>query len=161
MTRKPASAQAQSKILASLIGRITSPAMKRRGFRDVQIMDHWPAIVGAHLAQLTLPERLVRRGPNEMVLLIRVDGAMALEIQHLAPQIIERVNQYYGHGTITRLQIIQGPVPHSGPHCKVDEQAIRRFKEQAEEELMDFPAGQLRGALARLGARIMLRESQD
>ena len=35
---------------------------------------------------------------------------LALEIQHLAPQIIDRLNSYYGHAAIARLNIIQGPV---------------------------------------------------
>ena len=38
------------------------------------------------------------------------EGAIALEIQHLSPQIIDRLNSYYGHAAISRLNIIQGPV---------------------------------------------------
>ena len=42
--------------------------------------------------------------------MIRVEGAFALELQHLAPIVIERVNTYYGWRCIGKLVLKQGPV---------------------------------------------------
>jgi hypothetical protein len=160
MNQKSTRSQAKSHYLGNLIGRLTAPALKRRGFRDVQIMDHWPVIVGRQLATLTMPERLVRRSEQETVLVVRVDGAMALEIQHLSPQILDRINQYYGPATVTRLQIIQGPLPHAFHGVYPRPAELRPLTQQADEALADFPRGSLRDALARLGGRIMHRASK-
>lgn len=160
MNQKPTSSQAKSHYLGHLIGHLTAPAFKRRGFRDVQIMDHWPVIVGRQLAAMTMPERLVRRSELETVLVVRVDGAMALEIQHLSPQILDRINQYYGPATVTRLQIIQGPLPRAVHGVYPRPAELRPMTQQADEALADFPRGKLRDALARLGGRIMHRASK-
>ena len=66
----------------------------------------WPEIVGERLApycepvKMQWPRRpagLDRRRPQEpATLVVRVEGAFALELQHLAPVIIERVNAHYG-----------------------------------------------------------------
>ena len=42
--------------------------------------------------------------------MIRVESAFALELQHLAPVVIERVNAYYGWRCIGKLVLKQGPV---------------------------------------------------
>lgn len=160
MNQKPLSSQGQSHFLGNLIGRLTATAFKRRGFRDVQIMDHWPVIVGKQLANMTMPERLVRRSEHEVVLIVRVDGAMALEIQHLSPQILDRINQYYGPGTVTRLQIIQGPLPQRFHGAYPRQEELRPLTERADAALEDFPHGDLRKALARLGGRILHREEK-
>ncbi len=161
MNQKPYSSQAKSHYLGSLIGRLTGPAFKRRGFRDVQIMDHWPVIVGRQLATMTMPERLVRRSENETVLVVRVDGAMALEIQHLSPQILDRINQYYGPATVTRMQIIQGPLPRSFHGVYPRPSELRPLTQRADAALEDFPRGNLRDALARLGGRILHRAAKS
>ncbi len=77
--------------------------------------DAYPALARycwAPLARLSQPVRLSRKATRDGqggVLTIKVEGAMALELQHLAPQIIERLNSYYGYPAIGKLNIIQGP----------------------------------------------------
>jgi len=83
-----------------------------------------------------------------------VIGAMALEIQHMAPQILERVNAHLGWRAVGRLAIRQGPLERSpGPVIVAppDPDALeeaRRATEGIEEE-------GLRKALILLGARAM------
>ena len=91
--------------------------MNRRGFSDSRMLENWSAIVGPQLAAMSQPVRLSRRKSGRDgedtaggVLTVKAEGAIALEIQHLAPQIIDRLNSYYGHAAIARLNIIQGPV---------------------------------------------------
>lgn len=43
-------------------------------------------------------------------LLIKVAYGHALEVQHTVPQIIDRINAYYGYGAITQIKIIQGKI---------------------------------------------------
>jgi hypothetical protein len=83
------------------------------------------------------------------VLTIRVEGAMALELQHLAPQIIDRLNGYYGHAAIGRLNIIQGPVGTIASPLAVqspDEEEVEQLAATYEE--ITHP--RLKRALARL-----------
>ena len=103
--------------VSKVLGRITGRTMNRRGFSDSRMLENWSAIVGPQLAAMSQPVRLSRRkggrdGEDTAggVLTVKAEGAIALEIQHLAPQIIDRLNSYYGHAAIARLNIIQGPV---------------------------------------------------
>lgn len=103
--------------VSKVLGRITGRTMNRRGFSDSRMLENWSAIVGPQLAAMSQPVRLSRRksgrdgeDPAGGVLTVKAEGAIALEIQHLSPQIIDRLNSYYGHAAISRLNIIQGPV---------------------------------------------------
>lgn len=103
--------------VSKVLGRITGRTMNRRGFSDSRMLENWAAIVGPQLATMSQPVRMSRRKSTRDggetpggVLTVKAEGAIALEIQHLAPQIIDRLNSYYGHAAIARLNIIQGPV---------------------------------------------------
>ncbi len=145
---------ARSVPLSSVLGKLTAPVLKRRGFRDAHIMDHWSEIVGSQLAAWSMPERLSRPSAEGAVLTIRVEGAMALEVQHLAPQILARINQFYGSTVVTRLKIMQAPVPRPSPFRR-DDRELPRAVADADNSLGLFPEGPLRRALARLGGRII------
>jgi len=150
----------QGRSIGAVLNRIVAPTMKRRGFREIDILAHWPMIVGPQLAALSCPERISRSGrlspDGGAVLTVKVAGAMALEVQHMAPLILERLNQHYGAGSITRLNIVQGPLPldyvkaqkaRSTPLSKAE-------LDDAEAGLQGFDNSRLKLALARLGARI-------
>ena len=38
-------------------------------------------------------------------------GAFALQLQHLEPLVIERINGHFGYAAVARLALAQGPVP--------------------------------------------------
>jgi hypothetical protein len=58
-------------------------------------------------ADSTWPEALARGG----TLKLRVARHRALELQHRAPLVIERINLFFGRDAVTRLALIQGPLP--------------------------------------------------
>ena len=99
-------------IAAALAPLLAKPAAKR-GFRDARLMAEWGSIAGKELAGRTRPERLDRRG-NEATLRLVVAPGWALEVQHLEPLIIQRVNQFFGAPVVTRLALKQGPVAAAG-----------------------------------------------
>jgi hypothetical protein len=95
-----------------MLPRVMKMALGRRGFGEGAIVTDWPAVVGAHIAALSAPERLSfppgeRRGG---VLRVRVAGPLAVELQHLEPLILERINSHFGYQAVARLKIVQGPV---------------------------------------------------
>lgn len=145
--------------LSSVLGKLTAPALKRRGFKDIQIIDHWSEIVGPQLANWSIPERLSRMSADGVVLTIRVEGAMALEVQHLAPQILARINQFYGSAVVTRLKIIQAPIMRAPLAARHDDADLPEAVAAADAALTQFPEGRLRRALARLGGRIMRHQA--
>ena len=150
----------QGRSVGAVLGKIIAPTMRKRGFREIDILAHWPNIVGEHIAALSCPERISRRGADGAVLLVRVEGAMALEVQHMSPLILERLNQHYGAGSIAKLSIIQGPLPLAPPQKKNRAPDAAELAE-AEKALVGLPSGRLKQALARLGARIARREKTD
>lgn len=99
--------------LSRLVPEIARRAFRERGFAHITMIARWPEIVGDDLAGLVLPQRLrFRRGArHEGTLELRVAPARATEVQHRAPQIIERVNAYFGYRAVAGLQLVQGPLP--------------------------------------------------
>ncbi len=99
-------------IAAALPG-ICGRALRRRGFVETGVVTEWPVIVGEALAAETVPHRLVfaRGSHSGGTLHVRVSGAFATELQHLAPLVIDRINGYFGFGAVARLALTQGPVP--------------------------------------------------
>ena len=106
-------------IAAGILNKVFSD----RGFTTREIITQWETIVGPELAKVTAPERL--RWPRKTFALddpdapenfesaalhIRVEGPIAIEVQHLAPQIIERINQFFGYPAIGSIRIMQAPV---------------------------------------------------
>ena len=149
----------QGRAVGAVLGRITAPVLKKRGFREIDILSHWPVIVGPQLAAWSCPERISRTGRGTeagAVLTVKVEGAMALEVQHMAPLILERINQHYGQGAITRLNIVQGPLPLGYLQAQKKRQTPLSETEldAAEATLEGFESSRLRQALARLGARV-------
>ena len=56
---------------------------------------------------MSWPATLGRDG----VLKLRAAPGAALELQHRAPLIIERINLFFGRAAVTRLALVQGPLP--------------------------------------------------
>jgi hypothetical protein len=100
-------------MLSDLIGKVAGDAFRRQGFAQLEIVARWPAIVGDVMARFSAPERISFPLGDQSggTLYIRTDGAFALELQHLEPIVIERINSYYGFPAVARLAIRQGPLP--------------------------------------------------
>jgi hypothetical protein len=157
---------ARPKTLADLVDSCLGPTLAAQGFAASDVIVAWPDIVGARLAAFTRPIRIEwprRRAdadpdarPEPATLLVRVESAFAIEMQHLAPVVIERVNAYFGWRCIGRLVLKQGPVPKPAPAARaapraLDDEERRRIAEAV------APIGEndLRGALDRLGQAVV------
>lgn len=97
--------------LAGPLSKVTRAALRRHGFAAGDILSRWPEIVGDTLAAQTCPEKLsFVASEGGGTLRVRVDGPLGVELQHLAPLVIERINSYYGHRAVARMKLVQGPV---------------------------------------------------
>ncbi len=93
---------------------VLARAGRRRGFVHAEVLTQWQAIVGPELARFCCPEKIAGHGAPRWggaTLRVRVDGGIAVELQHLEPQIVERINTYFGYAAVARLSFIQGPLP--------------------------------------------------
>ena len=102
------------KAIATALGQATKRTFGIRGFADGAIVRSWPEIVGPQLAKESIPDRIAfppgKR--NQGTLHLRVQpGGMAVELQHLSPLVIERVNGFFGFECVVRIAITQGPIP--------------------------------------------------
>lgn len=159
--------------LGAAVARITAPAFRRRGFAEAGILTDWPHIVGSQLASRTEPERLsFARGTRvDGTLQVRVSGAWATELQHLAPQVIERVNSYFGYRAVDRLAIRQAPLSHAEAEPTETSKRPGDREHGDSEPALAQPAldsgasnvenAELRRALISLGAAVKDRPGRD
>ena len=150
--------------LADLVGGAVDPLLAKQGFGHSSLILHWDAIVGERLGacsepiKLQWPKRPVQRLPDASVepatLVLRVTGGIAIEIQHMAPQLIERVNAHLGWRAVGRLAIRQGPLEKRFARARVAPPDARALAEAAKatEGVEDED---LRKALTLLGARAL------
>ena len=104
----------QFRAIGNNIQKIVKPILGRRGFGVEVIVNGWVDIVGPLLAKHTFPEQISYPKGSRLdgTLNLRIDSsAMALELQHLAPQLQEKINMHFGYRAISRIKILQGPVP--------------------------------------------------
>jgi hypothetical protein len=102
----------EARRVADLIPAIGDVAFRKFGFVQSSIVTRWPEIVGAKLARVTAPESL--RFPHgqkaEGVLSITVASAHAPVVQHVIPDVIARVNRFFGYAAVARVRLTQGAV---------------------------------------------------
>jgi hypothetical protein len=132
---------------------IVGPIVARHGGGILaRLKSQWVAIVGPELAIVTWPESVARGG----TLKLRVAPVKALELQHRAPLVIERINRFFGREAITRLALVQGPLPLPPPSPQPAEPALRPGDAAAlDRQLAEVASPELRDALARLGRRVI------
>ena len=117
----PGKAAWGARAVGAYVARILDPVARARGFSTTALLSEWPAIVGADLASYTMPDKIVwpRRQddagakthrPEGATMTLRVEGPRAIEVQHCAGQILERVNIYFGYRAIAEMRILQAPV---------------------------------------------------
>src|ERR1700756_2697816 len=118
-------AKTYARPLADLVRRTLADTFARQGFASTELVTHWDDIVSAEIAAHCEPIRLQwpRGGhvdaPEPATLVLRVEGPIAIEIQHLAPVILERVNRFFGWRAGGGLLLRQAPpVPRGRPTRK-------------------------------------------
>lgn len=138
--------------LGSAVSRIAAPIVARGGGTLARLKADWPAIIGSESAAATWPAALSRDG----VLKLRVASERALEIQHRAPFVIERINLFLGRDAVVRIVLVQGPLPLPPPARPGSPPPLSDDEARAlEGQLAAVPDPELRAALARLGRSVV------
>jgi hypothetical protein len=148
-----------AKPLSVLLGDVFSDAYAKQGFAARELVTRWAEIAGPKVSAHSEPLKMqwprpVEGQPQEpATLVLRVEGPMALEIQHSSDVILERVNRFFGWHAVGRLALRQAPLsrrkPPAAPRAP-DPKAVAKVAET----LASVEDEELRAALARLGASI-------
>ena len=140
--------------LARLVPALTRKAFGERGFHESAVLTDWPAIVGDELADQCAAIQLGTDG----TLVVRAEGPTAARLQHLEPQILDRIATYFGFRAVKRLALRQGPVGNSRSHSKTPSNPGPTVPPEPpatlKKDLETMPDQALREALLRLGSRI-------
>lgn len=153
-----------ARTVGSFVSKLTKKAVEKYGFSAATLLTDWRTIVGDDLARHTEPQRLKwprgveaygeadadAAGRPGATLLLRVDGARALDVQYKARQIIERINSYFGYRAVADLRIIQAPVEPAPPRPLPRDVVASRRRSAPGPNLDQIADDQLRAALERL-----------
>ena len=90
---------------------IAAVALRKRGFVQTRLATDWTAIVGEEIAEKTVPQKLVAARNGSAKLHVRVESAFAVELQHIEPQVLERINAFFGYRAVEKLFLAHGSVP--------------------------------------------------
>jgi hypothetical protein len=134
-----------ARAIGAYVARLLDPIARARGFATAALLSKWPGIVGEELARFTMPDKVVwpRRSEDReassgqsawrddgAILVLKVDGPRAIEVQHRADQILERANTYFGYRAIAQLRFLQAPItrpdsrPQTAPSSAKDDEPL-------------------------------------
>ena len=154
------------KAVGSFLPGLTARAFEKYGFSTASwswtgrpsSARSWPPVTAPE--RLKWPPRRERPTPAPSrpagaaapgaTLVLRVEGARALDVQYKRRQIMERINAYFGYAAVTELRIVQAPLPAP---CRAPGRACAQRQPGSRcPEVAGIADAGLREALARLGA---------
>ena len=157
-----------AKPVAELVPQIGRAAFRRFGFVQSSVVTRWPEIVGPTHARVCMPES-IRFPPGEKsdgILQLVVLPAQAPLIQHVIPEIVERVNRFFGYKAVSRVKLRQGevkPIHAEGPRGTNDlgPPSLRPIPMELGDSLRDIGDPELRTVLESLARSLGDRRDDE
>jgi len=102
--------QRRARTVGDMLPDVGRASFRRFGFVQSSVVTRWGEIVGPRYAGVSAPEsiRFPQGRRADGVLTLSVEGAHAAMMQHVAPEIVERVNRFFGYPAVARIVIRQG-----------------------------------------------------
>jgi hypothetical protein len=154
----------QARAISDLMPDIGRTAFRRFGFVQSSVVTRWPEIVGERHARVCAPEA-IRFPPGEKsdgILELVVVPAHAPMIQHVIPEIMERVNRFFGYRAVARVKLRQGVV--KPPAAESRSKAVPSLKPipmELGESLRDIGDVELRTVLESLARSLDSRNGEN
>lgn len=97
--------------ISKLIPKLIKPIIQQKGGATAGLLSKWPDIIGQDLSLFTRPGKITypKRVLGAGTLQIDVDPRVALEVSHMTPVLLDRINTYYGYPAIKKLKINSKP----------------------------------------------------
>ncbi len=142
-----------AKAISDLMPQIGRAAFRRFGFVQSSVVSRWPEIVGEIHARVCSPEmiRFPLGEKSDGILELVVLSAHAPLIQQVIPEIIERVNRFFGYRAVARIKLRQGAVkPPPGRERPSAPPSLKPIPMELGEGLRDIGDPELRTLLESL-----------
>ncbi|MXO85694.1 DUF721 domain-containing protein [Altererythrobacter aurantiacus] len=153
----------EAKQISNLMPQIGRTAFRRFGFVQSSVVSRWPEIVGDVHARVCAPES-IRFPPGEKaegIMQLVVMPAHAPLIQHVIPEIIERVNRFFGYKAVARVKIRQGEVkPPPDTSRPKAPPSLRPIPMELGESLRDIGDPELRTVLESLARSMATKDDK-
>jgi hypothetical protein len=148
-----------AKPLSAILGKTIDEVFAKQGFASRELVTRWTEIAGEEIAahsqpmKVQWPRKVGDAPPEPATLVLRVEGPMALEIQHQSGVILERVNRFLGWQAVGRLALRQAPLRR--PEKRLARKGPDAAKVLEVAKTLDAVQDEaLKEALARLGASV-------
>ncbi len=143
-----------ARAVADLLPDVGGAAFRRFGFVQSAVVSRWAEIVGPRYAAVSAPESIKfphgKRAEGTLTLVVR--GAHGPMMQHITPEIIDRVNRFFGYPAIARVAIRQGDVP--APPSRKAPPSIRAIPVELGESLRAIADPEFKAVLEALAAGV-------
>ena len=153
-----------AKPISDLMPQIGRSAFRRYGFVQSSVVSRWPEIVGEIHARTCTPE-MIRFPPGEKsegIMHLVVKPAHAPLVQQVIPEIIERVNRFFGYRAVARIKLRQGEVkPPPGREAQKAPPSLKPIPMELGDSLRDIGDPELRTVLESLARSMGSREDGD
>lgn len=145
--------------VAELLPEAGRASFRKFGFVQHAIVSRWGEIVGQRYAGVSAPEsiRFPQGKRADGTLTLTVASAHAPMMQHVLPEIIERVNRFFGYSAVARVAIRQGGFAKAAP--KVAAPELKPVPVELGDSLRAVGDPELRAVLESLARGIATSES--
>lgn len=148
--------------ISDLMPEVGRVAFRRFGFVQSSVITRWPEIVGTAHARVCMPEA-IRFAPgerNQGILQLVVLPAHAPIINHVIPEIIDRVNRFFGYNAVSRVKLRQGAIKPPAIEKRAAAPSLRPIPLALGDSLRDIGDPELRAVLESL-ARNLIASGED
>lgn len=142
--------------ISDLMPEIGRTAFRRFGFVQSSVVTRWPEIVGERHARHCTPES-IRFPPGEKsegILQLVVTPSHATMLQHVIPEIVERVNRFFGYKAVGRVKLRQGTVKAPPAEKRTAPPSLRPIPMELGDSLRDIGDPELRAVLESLARNL-------
>ena len=149
--------------IADLMPEVGRTAFRRFGFIQSSVVSRWPEIVGERYARACAPES-IRFPPGEKrdgILQLVVAPAYAPIVQHVVPEIMERVNRFFGYAAVAKVKLRQGVVRAPQPETPRAPPSLRPLPVELGDSLRDIGDPELRAVLESLARSLGDRSENE
>ena len=139
----------QARAISDLMPEVGRTAFRRFGFVQSSVVTRWAEIVGDRYAAISAPESIrFPAGKKEKgTLALTVMSGHTPIIQHVLPEIVDRVNRFFGYEAIAKVAIRAGDVPRREPERRPPPANLRPIPTDLGDSLRDIGDPELRAVL--------------
>jgi len=131
---------------AKAVNRVLRPLSKKFGPGITGLQINWSDIIGVRWAALSKPISM-RGAKGAKTLTIEAKGPANAMIQAQSAQLLEKINQYLGTGSVTKIMVKQGRIQPAKDQAPTSP----KFSKHAQKNLATDEDNSLQAALDKLG----------